>query len=610
MVARVLVSTALEDTWPKDGAPILFLGEWCKLYDRKHIWQDLDYEVVPYHWDDRKKLHNDYNGLSFLYESAMTSLAEKFNEVHGVNHSLRYWRVLIGPWLGYFIQMLFDRWYMLRRALACCELDSVRVIKREEGDGIPNDMADFTSMFVEDDWNEIICGQILSFMSKPAVNVEQVSIYGNLRTAGTGFDSKSVRTGLKERLARIVASFYPVLTRPNEYFFISSYLGIKQDFLLQIKLGQIPKLWRSPALQRFRYSATARRWSLNLPVTQMAEDWTDFQALVSSLVPKHVPTAYLEGYPAMKKMAKDLAWPRRPKLIFTSICWNSDDLFKIWAAEKVEKGVPLILGQHGGNYGVALHNFNEELQISISDHFLTWGWEDSAQQKLKSIGILKGFGDRKIQHDKTGKALLVEFIMPRYSYHMFSIPVAAGQWKEYFGDQCRFVNALPEELRRELLVRLPKVDFGYSQSSRWHSCFPDIELDAGARPMLELLKQARIYISTYNATTYLESLSLNFPTLIFWNPGHWELREEVQPYFELLKAAGIFHETPESAARKMAEVWDDVDGWWYDLKTQKAREVFCERFAHIPAKPLDSMASLVRELGSNSSSKVGQSATH
>ena len=609
MVARNLVATALEDTWPKDGAPILFIGEWCKLYDRKHIWQDLDYKVVPYHWDDRKKLNNDYKDLLVIYESAMTALAEKLNEVHGVNHSLRYWRILIGPWLGYFIQMLFDRWYMLRRALAVCELDSIRVIKREEGDGVPNDMADFTSMFVEDDWNEMIFGQILSFMSILEVNVEQVSACGNSRS-GTGYDKKTVSTGLKERLHRIVARFYPALTRPDEYFFISSYLGIKQEFLLQIKLGQIPKLWRSPALRKFKYSAGTRRWSLNFPVIQMAEEWTNFRALVSSLVPKHVPTAYIEGYSAIEKMANGLAWPQSPKLIFTANCWNSDDLFKIWAAEKAEQGVPLVLGQHGGNYGIALQNFNEELQISISDRFLTWGWEDSAQKKIKSLGILKGFEGRKFQQDKKGKALLVEFIMPRYSYHMFSIPVAAGQWVEYFEDQCRFVNALPEELRRELLVRLSMVDFGYSQSSRWCSRFPDIELDAGTRPMLELLKQARLYISTYNATTYLESLSMNFPTLIFWNPGYWELREEVLPYFQLLKEAGIFHETPESAARKMAEVWDDIDGWWHDLKTQKAREVFCERFAHILLKPLDSMASLLREIGSNSSSKVDESVTN
>ena len=33
----LLVTTALEDTWGTDEE-ILFLGEWCKLYDRKSMW--------------------------------------------------------------------------------------------------------------------------------------------------------------------------------------------------------------------------------------------------------------------------------------------------------------------------------------------------------------------------------------------------------------------------------------------------------------------------------------------------------------------------------------------------------------------------------------------
>ena len=52
MVARRLVLTADEHTWPKENKePVLFLGEWCKRYSRKAVWQKLDAEVAPYHWD-------------------------------------------------------------------------------------------------------------------------------------------------------------------------------------------------------------------------------------------------------------------------------------------------------------------------------------------------------------------------------------------------------------------------------------------------------------------------------------------------------------------------------------------------------------------------------
>jgi len=112
VVSRVLVTTALEDTWPSGDEPILFLGEWCRLYDRKSVWEKRDANVAPYHWDDRSKLHKDYLFLQTIYEELLCELAAKLNALHEVDHSVRYWRTIVGPWLGYFIQMLFDRWAM------------------------------------------------------------------------------------------------------------------------------------------------------------------------------------------------------------------------------------------------------------------------------------------------------------------------------------------------------------------------------------------------------------------------------------------------------------------------------------------------------------------
>ena len=94
-----------------------------------------------------------------------------------------------------------------------------------------------------------------------------------------------------------------------------------------------------------------------------------------------------------------------------------------------------------------------------------------------------------------------------------------------------------------------------------------------------MIKKSRLYISTYNATTYLESLYWNVPTIIFWDPKHWELRENAKPYFELLKSVGIFHDTPEGAAQQMINVWDDIDLWWNSKEVQNARLKFCKQYS-------------------------------
>jgi putative transferase (TIGR04331 family) len=76
-----LVTTADERTWEKDDK-ILFLGEWCKLYSRKHIWSQLNYETLPYHWDDRNKFKKDSVYLERVYEKYLREISQKLSIIH------------------------------------------------------------------------------------------------------------------------------------------------------------------------------------------------------------------------------------------------------------------------------------------------------------------------------------------------------------------------------------------------------------------------------------------------------------------------------------------------------------------------------------------------
>lgn len=595
LVGRFLVTTALEETWPDSNEPVLFLGEWCRLYSRKTAWEHLDALVAPYHWDDRERLYKDYLYLQGLYEELLVELTAKLNAIHDVNHSVRYWRIIIGPWLGYFIQMLFDRWAMVQQVVRDEAIVGAKVLQRRQDRLVPNDMESFVTLFIGDEWNELIYGQILDSMEIP---VERIAAHGSEHASLVTPNSANSTRRLRRALLKVATHISGFLCRDNEFFFISSYLGIKQDLLLQAKLGQLPKIWRTVPVPTAPVDPHARRW--DLPALNSAR----FPSLARKLISKHIPTVYLEGYQNLVDLTASLPWPKRPKCIFTSNAFISDDVFKVWAAEKTESGTPMVIGQHGGNYGMALWSFTEDHQIAIADRFLTWGWSESGPSKISPVGNFKDFG-RKMIADMAGNALLVETTVPQSSYHMYSVPVAAGQWQSYFEDQCRFVQALPTALRDQVLVRLYSKDYGYCQRKRWIDRFPTIELDDGLQPLAMLMSKARLYISTYNATTYLESLSLNFPTIMFWNPKHWELRDSAVPYIELLKSVGIFHETPENAARQMAKVWDDVPTWWQSGEVQSVRGEFCERYAYTPNKPLYRMGKLLRTIADGRGETLG-----
>jgi len=600
LVARTLITTAKENTWPDDkNKPVLFLGEWCKLYQRKILWQDLNSKTAIYHWNDRKKLLNDYKLLMIIYEFFLVQLSSILNKTHNTNHSIKYWRILIGPWLGMFVQVAYDRWFMLKKVIEDEEIDHCIVTKADSIDKVSNDLKEFENSIKHDYGNELIYGQLLEMCWQDKINIEFINDnerYSKKINNSTWQEKidKEISSGfknvVKQWLRKLVLLFNKFFPKDDGYFFISSYLPLLSDLKLQVRLGQFPKLWRVPITPPANLDMNFRQWSIDIKNYKV----NSFESVLARLIPQHMPKIYLEGYDDLKSASEMLPWPSKPKAIFTGTLWFDSEVFKIWAAGKSENRIPFVIGQHGGHFGTSPFASLEDHQIKISDKWISWGWSDYSRPKVTPIGNLKGFG-LSAEYNPKGGALMVECTVPRYSYHLYAI-VIAGQFLDYFEDQKTFLNSLQKTLREQVTVRASNNDFDWDLPSRFNDLMPEVEVDPGNQDIRKLIKKSRIYISTYNATTYLESMSWNIPTIIFWNESHWELKEDIKPYFELLKSVGIFHNTPEGAAKHMTNIWDNVDDWWFSDSVQNVRITFCNQFSKIPKDPLKELEFFFKEL--------------
>jgi putative transferase (TIGR04331 family) len=595
MTARFLITTADERSWRTD-TPVLFLGEWCKLHARREVWSKFDSAVVPYHWDDRAKLYADYLYLQDLHERLLQELSGQLNRIHGVDHGQRYWRVLVGPWLGYFAQMLFDRWASIAQAAGQYELTETIVLCGQEHSLIPNDMAGFTRLFVADEWNHHMYAAVIEqFTDVPCRRQERKSAAGESK-GGPGLSRKR---RAKVALATWYAGVASHFTRDHDAFFLATYLPFRDEMRMHRRLGQVPQLWHFVPPPRVAVVESQRQWAVS------GENRSEFEACVRAFIPRQIPTDYLEGYGELAQRAESLPWPKRPKVIWTSNSHIYDDVFKAWAADKVERGSPLIIGQHGGHFGVGRWSFLEDHEIAISDQYLSWGWSDARQPKIRSVGQLKAKRKLGVRHAEQAGALLVTCSLPRFSYWMYSAYLA-GQWLDYFEDQCRFVGDLPQRIRDALTVRLFFEDYGWDQAGRWNERFPDVRLENGQSDIDALIGQSRLYISTYNATTFLESFTMDVPTIVYWNENHWERRASADPYFADLKRVGIFHDTPESAALHVARVWDDVGAWWYSPPVQQALVRFKKQYCDLPEDRLERIERVLREAISEADQTLAQ----
>lgn len=590
MVKRFLITTALESTW-RDDEPVLFLGEWCRRYSRKNRWSALDAVVLPYHWNDRTQFHADYEYLRLFHERLLEDLTVQLNQIHAVDHALRYWRILIGPWLGYFVQVLFDRWTSVQQAVSQFDLSGTVVRISQNGPLVPNDMDDFNRLYLEDEWNHQQYASILRrFTAVPCITRVQQSV-------DMGPNDRATAATWKQRVKQTLVTGYAraagTLSRDRDVFLLSTRMSFRHDMALYRRLGQVPQLWRSVPPARVKVDNSQRQWVVT------GEDRSEFETCARALIPQQIPTAYLEGYGRLLQQTEGLSWPRQPKLIWTSMAFSADDVFKAWAGEKVERGSPLVIGQHGGHYGVGRCSFPEDHEIAISDCYLTWGWDERVQPTVKPVGQWKTPRPLGVRHAEQPRALLVTVAVPRQSVPMFSATMSS-QWLDYFSDQCTFVEALPGPIQNALTVRLHAPDRGWDQSARWRDRFPGLRLDDGRSTIADLIRQSRLYITTYNATTYLESITLDVPTVIFWNPHHWELRDSAIPYFDHLKHVAVFHDTPGSAASHVAAIWDDVDVWWTSPAVRDAVGQFRERYCRLADDPLDQVEAALRAVMADS----------
>lgn len=562
---RTLITSLLEECWPQPDEPVLFLAPWCQATTRKDYWQQFDFEVVPYHWDDRAKVYQDHQYLTELIDVLLEQLTVILNKLHGVNQTSRFWRILLGPWLINFVPDVFDRYQCVVGALARDDIEKAIVHTIDDNVFVPLELDQFIVFQEHALWNEYLVRRLLQFNGFDRFEYlpedDQITVPRK---------PLELTVGLKAKVKKLILNAAKVLTPNKGYFIVSSYMN-KPDYVkLQLRLGQLPLLHQGEPCKDVELDPSFRQWRL-------PQDNTDspFEAQLKQLLVEQMPKAYLEGFKYLRERGQQMGWPKQPKLIWTSNAHHRDDMFKLWVGEKVDSGVPFILGQHGGHYGQGLYSMPEDHEMKICDHYLSWGWKTN--EKVIPVGILK----KVEEQDKSSRrqnAVLVLALAPPYAGATISIPVGPVV-KEYMKEQVDFYGQLDKAVASQMDVRLYPRDYGWDQSGYFTSRFPDVTIDDGKINYYDMLANAKLVVVGWNATTYLESMASDVPTVTFWDERYFEIHDQANEYFDVLRKVGLHHDTAASAAEHVNTIWHDIDGWWQSEEVVAARQTFLAEYA-------------------------------
>lgn len=569
MTSKFLVTTALEQTWESEF-PILFLGEWCKKYQRREIWKSLDAEVCPDPWSDRKRRIDAYVYTGDLFERMLISLTSQLNTFHSTSHSLNFWRILIGPWLHCYINSFFHHWETISDATNAYRIQNTLILQYNESSLIAQDMNQFEIIMISDWWNHCVIAKIIEYQNKIERKVSSSFSkpeYINANSTSSSFFHLFSKLAVFSRFN-------------NDSLIINPYFSKTVQLKILWKLKQFPSVLPS-ALDLTEATDVHTRKDM---VLCWFSPTTEFEKFCSENVFLHLPRSYLEGFNSLHQAVKVIKWPEKPKFMTTATSHWSCDAFKYYAGIKVDQGVALKIICHGGG-GKYLYSDFQDHELKICRDYFTWGWSEYASNCYKGFSV-KTSG-RKLP--KKNKKILLHLLMTEHRYAKFisAVPSYEQFARSYIKDQAIFLSCLSADIRRETISKLSRdtesVDrrikdlitedlnghsFAYENANYW-----------------ALLAESKLVIGTYNCTTFVESIALDIPTLLFFQPAHWELSKSAQPYFGELNRCGIFHESPNSAAKKVNEVWDNVDLWWNSLETSKARDNFRNWFARYSADP-------------------------
>lgn len=586
-IPRYLITTADERTWKFDR-PVIFLGEWCRLYDRKHIWQDMDAIVAaPYGLGHAQK-DMDHAEARTLEEKLFPILYDALNQYHGTQHGARFWRIVLGHWLRRYVDVILNRVKTLEQCLQAHQLSGTTAFSDDRYTLASLDSYAAIWAFNDDRWNNALYVRILNLLRDVRCSVEVVA--GD-EADGFRWHTTAATAPLKRQVLKsgyqLLRNLVGFLARENDVFIINSYLPKKEEIKLQLALGQVPQLWTSPKLILTKKPDRALRQNLSDQIAG-GSSGTLF-GIMCSLVFELLPVCYLEGFAELSENVQQLPWPKKPKFIFTSNNFDTDEIFKLWTAQKVESGFKYVTGQHGNNYGTYRYMY-PSIEETTADKFLTWGWTDGLPQYTPAF-IFKAASRKVEAHDPNGGLLLIELPMP----HRVSTWDGTSEFATYFSDQQTFIDKLQNPIKRHLTIRLHSAHtyFKWGEKNRWRSFDTSIKLDTGTLKISNLIAQSRLIVHSYDSTGILEILSQNLPTLAFWQNDFDHLRDNAKPYYKLLLDVGIVHLTAESAAAKVNEVWDDVDGWWAQRAVQDARKKFCDRYARVSQYPVRDLQKLL-----------------
>lgn len=587
-----LVLTALEQYWPKDKH-IVFLGDWCQKYSRKEHWSNLDYELAPDIWKDPDFMRRfDVYCLEEI-EYLSTVLAYVLNRVHGENHSLKYWKMMLIHWLYEYI---YEWYYHYLEIVNTVELypgveipvlewkDFLFPLTREQihlSDGQAGDALDLYHYFI---YSRILKG----LSQERTLNITYRDILLNFDTG------KSTTPIIKTRhsyLKSFIKNLYYSFSAKAPIVCFGLYISEGLSRLRREMIGKVcfAEMQAAP-VEEDRNTSYDLELRKQLIIDCQPRD--EFEKIVFQNIVYDLPDTVLERYKSLAEFrAKKYRYTPKIAILPGGIGLET----AVYLAEWYERGVVFYSTVHSPMDSIFKRNQVEYIFMLDCKKYI---WADVRDERCRCCPSFKAFENkvREVPVEEKKTILWCGGGVGRTSrYMMINMPMYRNREmrQRQMDNFTACLSGMKKELLKKLLLR-PRDVGAYGTIKLFRDYVTDLKVDfsvegsnhigKSARATLyERFDESRIVICESLCTAVLyEALNSNIPVIVIEKDVYSEIRDylfdDVLSYFYELKRIGIWYEDGTEAADFLNKNYETLDDWWLEPERQNVREKVLDRF--------------------------------
>ena len=553
------LTTFNNKTWEMNENTV-YSGNWSLPFEKeKFVSKD---NIMKYHWSDKSKLTKDYFYLQEVHEKNLKALSKILNDYHGVNFGLKSWSLLLSPWLMSIISIIFDKYESIVLALNKNETYSTKVLNYTSGDFSSFNYLDYIlNKTTNDNWHHTIFSDIIIKVFNEKIKITKI---GEVVSKSNNY--YNFQLSFKDRIKKMLS--LRIFLKTNNFFLDTNYVGFFDYLKILYTTNQKP-FWTSI----FNETKSLQKNSVDIHLRHeiskrfSIEYKNQFEKYLNDNILYFLPMSYLENFKEYQKKILDFEF--NGKKIISRGAHFSNDLYKHWCCNQIEKGKKHYVSFHGG--GIPLKYINFEYEYKIAEKVIVHNEPFKVNQiKLPVLNNVP-----KISYNRSAKRILI-ISKPGPSKFITRIclePSGPDDLGEFL-NLMKFVDKIKKDYKKDIYARFFQED--WELKKRFENILGKKKLDTYP-DYYNSLKKTKIIVSSYLLTPFAESLTANIPSVCILKKENWTFDNKFNSLMEDMENKKILFFNPIDCAEHINRNYNKIYEWWNSSEIRSTIKSFREK---------------------------------